>query len=112
MPDGEQASYSLGVEVQGVLPLSLNVFVGNVSCDTEESYAAEISIWGQGGNGLYTYYRDSLDTLIGGPTEGGMVIPVSWRTCGGSPGSFLVRSGDGQVAEASYWVEPPDCCGQ
>ena len=84
MPNGDQASFPLEIQVVGVLPLTLSVLVTNVSCDTQESYAAEISIWASGGDGWYTYYRDDPEKYIGGPTEGGMVYSVSWRTCGGS----------------------------
>jgi hypothetical protein len=112
MPNGDQASYYVPVRVIGVLPLSLNVFVIKRTCDTEESYAAEIGVWAQGGDGIYTYYRDDLDHHIGGPTEGGLVYQMSWRTCGGSPGTFVVTSGDGQEARETFWVEPPECCWQ
>ena len=111
MPDGRQRSDVLDIRVMGTLPLALNGLVHKPLCDIAESYAAEISIWAEGGDGQYTYDKDSLDQPIGGPMEGGMGYLVSWRTCGGSPGTFIVRSEDGQEARTSYWVEPPDCCG-
>jgi hypothetical protein len=109
--DGQQASHSLNIQVLGYLPLTLNLFISDRSCDTEESYAAEISMWAQGGDGRYTYYRDDLGQYIGGPTGKGMVYQFSWRTCGGAPGTIIVRSGDGQEARKYFWVEAPDCCG-
>jgi hypothetical protein len=99
------------MQVQGTLPLVLNVFADKITCDTEEAYAFEVRIWAQGGNERYTYYRDDLDHPIGGPTADGMVYPFSWRTCGGAPGTFIVTSGDGQEARQSFWVEAPECCG-
>jgi hypothetical protein len=110
--DGGQQSYSIDIRVLGYLPLELNVFVTSRSCDTTESYTAEIGVWAEGGDGWYTYYRDDLDHQIAGPTNGGVVYRISWRTCGGAPGTFIVRSGDGQEARESYWVEPPHCCGK
>jgi len=107
---GHEASHSIDIRVLGYLPLTLNVFVKTRFCDTAESYGAEIAVWAQGGDGWYTYYRDDLDHQIAGPTKGGVVYQISWRTCGGAPGTFIVRSGDGQEARESYWVEPPDCC--
>ena len=112
MPDGRQASYPLEIRVLGYLPLTLNVLINSTHCDTEEDYAAQISIWAKGGDGQYTYYRDDLTQYIGGPTGEGMVVHLSWRTCGGAPGTFIVRSGDGQEARTPFWVEPPECCGQ
>jgi hypothetical protein len=109
-PDGHEASHSIYIRVLGYVPLTLNVFVRNRFCDTAESYGAEIAVWAEGGDGWYTYYRDDLDHQIAGPTRGGLVYQISWRTCGGAPGTFIVRSGDGQEARESYWVEPPDCC--
>lgn len=111
-PDGHQASHSIQIRVLGYLPLTLNVFVQSRTCDTPESYAAEIAVWARGGDGWYTYYRDDLDHPIAGPTQGGLVYPISWRTCGGAPGTFIVRSGDGQEVRESYWVEAPHCCGK
>jgi hypothetical protein len=111
-PDGHEASHSLDIRVLGYLPLTLNVFVKTRFCDTAESYGAEIGVWAQGGDGWYTYYRDDLSRQIAGPTKGGVVYQISWRTCGGAPGTFIVRSGDGQEAREQYWVEPPDCCGK
>jgi hypothetical protein len=110
-PDGHQGSYRIEIRVLGTLPLVLNVFVRSRTCDTPESYAAEIAVWAQGGDGWYTYYKDDLDHQIAGPTKGGVVYPISWRTCGGIPGTFIVRSGDGQEARETFWVEPPHCCG-
>jgi hypothetical protein len=112
MPDGHEKSYPLHIEVVGYAPLILNVFTHDASCDTEERYAAKIGVWAQGGNGWYTYYRDDLDQQIGGPTRGGAVYELSWRTCGGAPGTFIVRSGDGQEARKYFWIEPPDCCAE
>jgi hypothetical protein len=112
MPDGRQASYPLEIRVLGYLPLTLNILITSRTCDTEESYAAEISMWAQGGDGWYTYYRDTLGQYIGGPTKKGMVYRMSWRTCGGAPGTLIVRSGDGQEARVPFWVKPPDCCGK
>jgi hypothetical protein len=112
MPDEYQQSFSFDIQVLGYRPLTLNLFISDRSCDTEESYAAEISIWAQGGDGQYTYYRDDLNQYIGGPTEKGMVYWLSWRTCGGAPGTMIVRSGDGQEARKHFWVEPPKCCGK
>ena len=110
MADGEQRSYALRIRVLGYLPLTLNVLISDRSCDTEGSYAAQISLWARGGDGQYTYYRDDLSQQIGGPTNKGMVYPISWQACGGAPGTFIVRSGDGQEARKPFWVEPPDCC--
>jgi hypothetical protein len=110
--DGRQASYALDIRVLGYVPLTLNVFVRNRTCDMAESYAAEIAVWAQGGDGWYTYYRDDLGRQIAGPTQGGVVHWISWRTCGGAVGTFIVRSGDGQEVRQSFWVEPPDCCRQ
>ena len=112
MPNGDEDSFPIEVQVMGVLPLALNVLASNVSCDTTESYAAEISIWATGGDGRYTYYRDKPEQYIGGPMESGMVYHVSWRTCGGMPGTFVVRSGDGQEARESFWIDAPECCGK
>ena len=112
MPDGHEESYLIDVRVLGYLPLTLNVFVTSRSCDTDESYTAEIGVWAQGGDGWYTYYRDDIDHPIAGPTQGGVGYRISWRTCGGAPGTFIVRSGDGQEAREHYWVEPPHCCGK
>jgi hypothetical protein len=109
-PEGHEASYPIDIRVLGYLPLTLNVFVRTRFCDTAESYGAEIGVWAQGGDGWYTYYRDDLEHQIAGPTKGGVVYQISWRTCGGAPGTFIVRSGDGQEAREHYWVEPPDCC--
>jgi hypothetical protein len=112
MADGQQRSDAIEIRVIGSLPLVLNVLVSNTSCDGGESYSAEISLWAQGGDGQYTYYRDALDQQIGGPMDSGMVYRLTWRTCGGAPGTFIVRSGDGQEARMPFWVEPPDCCGK
>ena len=112
MPDGRQGYYPLEIRVLGYLPLTLNVLINNTTCDTKEDYAAQISIWARGGDGQYTYYRDDLTQYIGGPTSEGMVVHLSWRTCGGAPGTFIVRSGDGQEARTPFWVEPPECCGK
>ena len=111
-PEGYEASHSIDIRVLGYLSLTLNVFVQSRTCDTPESYAAEIAVWARGGDGWYTYYRDDLDHPIAGPTQGGVVYRISWRTCGGAPGTFIVRSGDGQEVRESYWVEPPHCCGK
>ena len=112
MADGRERSDTLEIRVIGSLPLALNVLISDTSCDGGESYRAEISLWAQGGDGQYTYYRDALDQQIGGPMDSGMVYRLTWRTCGGAPGTFIVRSGDGQEARMPFWVEPPDCCGQ
>jgi hypothetical protein len=110
-PEGQQASFFVEIRVLGTLPLTLNVFVSSRTCDTPESYAAEISVWAEGGDGWYTYYQDDLSHQIAGPTKGGVVFKISWRTCGGIPGTFIVRSGDGKEARETFWVEPPHCCG-
>ena len=111
-PDGHQASYPISIRVLGYLPLELNIFVTSRSCDTTESYTAEIGVWAQGGDEWYTYYLDDLDHQIAGPTQGGLIHHISWRTCGGAPGTFIVRSGDGQEVREQYWVEAPHCCGK
>lgn len=112
MPDSNQRKFSLHVEVIGFRPLTLNVLITRTSCDTDEAYAAEISVWAEGGDGWYTYYKGDLDTYIGGPTQGGVGHKMSWRTCGGAPGMFIVRSGDGQEARQGFYAEAPHCCGK
>ena len=48
-PAGHQESFYLHVRVVGILPLTLNVWVNPASCDTLESWKAEVSAWARGG---------------------------------------------------------------
>jgi len=91
-----------------VTPLTIDFGLNNKWCLSGDSYVPEFTIWAQGGDGKYTYYRD-ID-LIGGPTEGEVTYQVTWTACGGAPGTFFVRSGDGQEASKEFWIRPPGCC--
>ena len=82
--------------------------MNDVWCDTGASYIAEFTVWAEGGDGNYTYYRD-ID-LIAGPVQGSVTYEVHWAACGGAPGTFFVHSGDGQQASKLWWVSRPSCC--
>lgn len=88
--------------------LTIDFRINKVRCTSGGSYAAEFTVWAQGGDGQYTYYRD-IDH-IGGPMSGEVNYTLNWKDCGGAPGTFFVKSGDGQRASKLFWVWPPDCC--
>ena len=108
LQDGQARSFELAINVLGSLPLSIDYQVANVWCPTRFSYAIDFSIGARGGKGNYIYYRD-IDK-IGGPTAGGISYRLYWTSCGAAPGTFIVRSGDGQEARKEFWVNPPTCC--
>jgi hypothetical protein len=89
-------------------PLKLEFWRNNIWCPDDFNYIAEFTLRASGGNGLYTYFRDNGQ--IGGPTTGEVTYQVVWQDCGGAPGTFTVRSGDGQQVSEMFWIDPPDCC--
>jgi hypothetical protein len=88
-------------------PLTIDYTLNGREC-SGSGYIAEFTVWAQGGDGKYTYYRD-ID-LIAGPLEGSVTYEVKWRDCGGAPGTFFVESGDGQRVSKLFWIHPPGCC--
>jgi len=61
---------------------------------------ALVTMNAQGGNGVYTYYRDDLQ-------QDGPVFTYQWATCRDNPGSLRVDSGDGQSVRFNYYEIPP-----
>lgn len=61
---------------------------------------ASVTMNAQGGDGVYTYYRDDLK-------QDGSVFSYQWATCRGNPGSLRVDSGDGQSVRYDYYETPP-----
>jgi len=74
----------------------------------DAGYIAAFTVSAGGGGGRYTYYRDIIP--IGGPTDEAITHELHWLTCGGAPGTFYVKSADGQVASKLFWVHRPSCC--
>ena len=106
--DGFESSEQLTITVVGVLPLELHYEVQAVTCPTGYSYAIDFNVWAYGGRGPYTYYLDGEQ--IGGPTRGAITHRLYWQTCGGAPGTFVVRSADSQEASQQFWINAPRCC--
>jgi len=90
-------------------PLTVDFASGGVWCGGG-GYYADFIVSASGGGGNYTYYRDC--TEIGGPTNESVEYRLEWRDCGGAPGTFFVKSADGQEAGKLFWVDPPSCCGE
>ena len=88
-------------------PLTLDFEVKSAWCPAGIAYRAVISVWAEGGDGCYTYYRD-IDK-IGGPTSKAVTYELDWTTCGGAPGTFTVKSGDQEVSK-KFWIRAPTCC--
>ena len=88
--------------------LTLDFRINRVWCTSAAEYKIEFAIWARGGDGVYTYYRD-IDK-IGGPTTGEITYTLKWTDCGGAPGTFFVKSGDGQKVSKLFWVDFPACC--
>jgi hypothetical protein len=88
-------------------PLTIDFELGGVWCGGG-GYYADFVVSAGGGGGRYTYYRDC--TEIGGPTDEPVEYQLVWRECGGAPGTFFVKSADGQEAGKLFWVHPPSCC--
>ena len=88
-------------------PLSVDWTVRGVWCIPDLKYRIEFSVWAEGGNGVYTYYRD--EEIIGGPKRGGIIYWLDWGACCDAPGTFKVISGDGQVADKGFYVKHPIC---
>jgi hypothetical protein len=88
-------------------PLTIDFELGGVWCGGG-AYFADFVVSASGGGGRYTYYRD-IDP-IGGPTDNPVEYRLEWMECGGAPGTFFVKSADGQVASKLFWVHPPSCC--
>lgn len=61
---------------------------------------ATVRLQAQGGNGVYTYYRDEI--RMPGPE-----FEYRWGSCRANPGSFRVESGDGQTLKLDYYTEAP-----
>jgi tetratricopeptide (TPR) repeat protein len=79
---------------------------GTVRC-MESVWYQSVWIRGQGGNGVYTYYRDGQ--LLAGPlTNEGYSFEVS-----SASGAIILKgrvvSGDGQAVEMDLYVPEPDC---
>jgi hypothetical protein len=88
--------------------LTVDFRTNRVWCTSAAEYKIEFAVWARGGDGVYTYYRD-IDK-IGGPTTGEITYTLKWTDCGGAPGTFFVKSGDGQKASKVFWVDYPSCC--
>ncbi len=116
LKNGQAELHTLTIQVGGGFaatpakngPLSIEYTQTNIYCPSRGSYVVEFYISAQGGDGRYTYYRD-IDQ-IGGPMSGGLSYQLTWQSCGGAPGTFKVKSGDGQEASKNFWVNPPSCC--
>jgi hypothetical protein len=89
-------------------PLKIDYNLDGVYC-SEGGYIANFTIWAEGGDGQYTYYRDCYQ--IGEPTGDAVTYQVKWADCGGAPGTFTVKSGDDQEVSVKFWVNRPSCCG-
>jgi len=89
-------------------PLTLDFRINRVWCTSAAEYKIEFAVWARGADGVYTYYRD-IDK-IGGPTAEDITYQLKWTDCGGAPGTFFVKSGDGQQASKLFWVDVPSCC--
>ncbi len=89
-------------------PLTIDFQINGKWCPSGPGYSAEFTVWAEGGGGAYTYYRD-ID-LIEGPTDEAVTYQLEWADCGGAPGTFYVKSGDGQQVSKKFWVSPPSCC--
>jgi hypothetical protein len=89
-------------------PLKIGYNLDGVYC-SGSGYIANFTIWAEGGDGQYTYYRD-IDK-IGGPIGDAVTYQLEWAECGGAPGTFTVKSGDDQEVSVKFWVHRPSCCG-
>ena len=108
--DGRRVEHSITIQISGqpsYSPLTIDWHLNGKRCISRGEYIAEFSVWATGGNRSYTYYSDSQK--IGGPVTGGVTYKLQWGACCGVPGTFIVRSGDGQEAQKKFWVEHPDC---
>jgi hypothetical protein len=108
--DGRRVEHSITIQVSGQRsypPLAIEWHLNGKRCISRGEYIAEFSVWATGGNGSYTYYSDG--EKIGGPVAGGVTYQLRWGACCGAPGTFIVRSGDGQEAQKEFWVDHPDC---
>jgi hypothetical protein len=76
--------------------LTVDYRVNKVWCLSTSSYEVEFGVWATGGDCKITYYRD-IDK-IAGPTSGDITYRYKWLDCGGMPGTFFAKSGDGQEA--------------
>ena len=88
-------------------PLTIDFELGGVWCGGG-GYFADFVVSASGGGGNYTYFRDC--TEIGGPTDESVEYRLEWKECGGAPGTFFVKTPDGQEAAKLFWVHPPSCC--
>jgi hypothetical protein len=89
-------------------PLKIDYKFEGAYC-SEGGYIANFTIWAEGGDGQYTYYRDCYQ--IGEPTGDAVTYQLKWADCGGAPGTFTVKSGKDQEVSVKFWVRPPSCCG-
>ena len=108
--DGQRVDHSITIQVSGqpsYPPLAIEWHLNRTWCISRGEYIAEFSVWATGGNGSYTYYSDG--EKIGGPVTGGVTHQLRRGACCGVPGTFIVRSGDGQEARKKFWAEHPDC---
>jgi hypothetical protein len=90
------------------VPLYVYYQIADRECPSGGSYLIKFWVWAEGGDGVYTYYRDIYE--IGGPTTGGVGHKLEWLECGGAVGTFFVEAGDGQRSHVKFWSFPPSCC--
>jgi hypothetical protein len=88
-------------------PLTIDFKVVGAWCH-EAGYITEVQIWADGGGGGYTYFRDCYE--IDGPTDDPVSYQIRWADCGGAPGTFTVKSADGQEVYKLFWLRAPSCC--
>jgi len=67
-------------------------------------WRGKISLWATGGNGQYTWYRDTLDNPLPGD-----VLEFEWGMCSAFFGSVWVTSGDSMDHESLYVPYPEPC---
>lgn len=106
--DGTELYFPLTIQVAGSLPLTIDYAVESITCPSRSNYEIVFHIWAHGGKGKYTYYRDIEQ--IAEPTREDILYRFLWQNCGAAPGTFVVRSEDGQEARKGFYVNPPNCC--
>lgn len=108
--DGQGTSHPLTIQVSGQRvypPLSIDWQLTGVWCVSRSEYTAEFVVSAQGGDRVYTYYRD-IDK-IGGPLAGSLTYRLRYGACCAAVGTFTAKSGDGQEASKTFYVEHPNC---
>jgi hypothetical protein len=90
-------------------PLTIDYEIEGRWCPNPYEYRADFTISAGGGDGCYTYYRD-IDKITGPTRLTSVSYQLEWARCGGAPGTFFVKSRDGQEARVLFWVYPPSCC--